>query len=121
MPSVYSITAQFLVGLFNVFIYFYFWLYWVFVAAQTSVWASRGYSLLAVIHKPLIEVVSPAVEHRLQGMQASVVVVHGLSYSSTRGIVLDQRLNPRVLHWQADSLPLNHWETPAGKFSTTEP
>ena len=36
----------------------------------------------------------------------SVVVVHGLS-----GIFLDQGLNPCLLHWQADSLPLE----PAGK------
>ena len=47
------------------------------------------------------------------GAQASVVVVHGLSCPSTRGIFLDQRLNPCVLHWQVDSLPLNHWESPA--------
>ena len=42
---------------------------------------------------------------RLQST-GSVVVVHGLS-----GIFLDQGLNPCLLHWQADSLPLE----PAGK------
>ena len=112
MPSVYSITAQFLVVFLG--------LYWVFVAAQTLVWASGGYSLV-VIHKLLIEVVSLVVEHRLQGTQASVFVVHGLSCSSTCEIFLDQRLNPCVLYWQGDSLPRNHRERPAGKFFTTEP
>ena len=36
-------------------------------------------------------------------MQASVVVVQGLSCSAACGIFLDQRLNPCPLHWQADS------------------
>ena len=114
MPSVYSITAQFLVGFF-----FFFWLYWVFVAAQTLVWASGG--SLVVIHKLLIEVYSFVVVHRHQGTQASVFVVHGLSCSSTCEIFLDLRLNPCVLHWQGDSLPWNRRERPAGKFFTTEP
>ena len=60
------------------------------------------------------------VEHRLQGARASVVaaprlestgsvvMVHGLSCSSARGIFLDQRSNPCLLRWQAD---LYHWAT----------
>ena len=35
-------------------------------------------------------------------------MLHGLSFPSTCGILLDQGLNPRLLHWQADSLPLSH-------------
>ena len=46
---------------------------------------------------------------RLQST-GSVVVVHGLS-----GIFLDQGLNPCLLHWQADSLPLE----PAGNQMPT--
>ena len=38
----------------------------------------------------------------------TVVVVHGLSYSATCRIFLDQRLNPCLLHWQVNSLPLSH-------------
>ena len=38
----------------------------------------------------------------------SVAVVHGLSFSEACGIFLDQGLNPYLLHWQADSLPLSH-------------
>ena len=29
-------------------------------------------------------------------------------YSFLQGILLDQGLNPYLLHWQADSLPLSH-------------
>ena len=38
----------------------------------------------------------------------SIFVAHGLRYSAARGILPDQGLNPFLLHWQADSLPLNH-------------
>ena len=46
--------------------------------------------------------------------------VHGISkarilevdcYSLLQGIFLDRGSNPPLLHWQADSLPLNHQET----------
>ena len=46
--------------------------------------------------------------------QASVVVAHGLSCPEACGILLDQGLldqglfDPCLLHWQADSLPMNH-------------
>ena len=35
-------------------------------------------------------------------------MAHRLSYSVACGIFLDQGLNPRLLHWQVDSLPLSH-------------
>ena len=38
-----------------------------------------------------------ALEHRLN------------SYSVACGIFLDQELNPCLLHWQVDSLPLSRW------------
>ena len=38
----------------------------------------------------------------------SVVVVHGLSCSVACGIFWDQGLNPCLLHWRADCLPLSH-------------
>ena len=37
----------------------------------------------------------------------STVVVHRLSCSAAYGILPDQGLNPCLLHWQADSLPLS--------------
>ena len=48
------------------------------------------------------------------GLQStgSVVVAHGLSCFTECGIFLDQGLNPRLLHWQANSLPLSHQGIP---------
>ena len=43
------------------------------------------------------------------GAQASE---HGLSCSKACGIFLDQGLNPCLLHWQADSLPLSYHGSP---------
>ena len=50
---------------------------------------------------------SQALEHT-----SSVVVVHGLSCSSARGIITDQGLNPSPLHWQVDSYPLQYQGSP---------
>ena len=67
----------------------YFWLCWVFVAAHRLSLdaASRGYSPVAV-HRLLIAVASfwGSVGSRAW---ASVVVLHGLSCPTTRGIFLD--------------------------------
>ena len=49
---------------------------------------------------------------RALGTWASVVVAHGLSYSAACGILPDQGSNPCPLHWQADSQPLRHQESP---------
>ena len=51
-----------------------------------------GYSLV-VVRGPLIAVVSLGVEHGLLNTWASVVVVHWLSGSVARGIVLDRGLD----------------------------
>ena len=79
---------------------------------------SGGYCLLRVWSPP-IAVASPGAEHRLysawtsvaaaHGLQSpgTVVVVYGPCCSTTCGIFLDQGLNPCLLHWQADSLPLS--------------
>ena len=54
---------------------------------------SRGSSLVAVC--------------RLLMAVACLVVAHGLSCSLACGIFLDQGLNPCLLQWQAESLPLS--------------
>ena len=46
----------------------------------------------------------------------SVVVAHGPSCSAACGIFPDQGLNPRPLHWQADSQPLRHQGSPSKYF-----
>ena len=43
----------------------------------------------------------------------SVVVAHGPSYSAACGILPDQGPNPCPLHWQGDSQPLRHQESPS--------
>ena len=48
---------------------------------------------------------------RLQS-KGSTVVAHGLSCCEVSGIFLDQESNPRLLHWQADSLLLSHKGSP---------
>ena len=70
-----------------------------------------GYSL-AVVCGLLMVVASPVAEQGLQGVRASVVVVHWLSCSAACGIFLDQGLNTHLLHWQVDSLPLNQQGRP---------
>ena len=46
------------------------------------------------------------------GSGTGSVVVRRLSCSVLGGILLDQKWNLRLLHWQADSLPLGHHENP---------
>ena len=102
----------------------------------TAVWGcsldvvSRDYSLVAV-SRLLVVVASLAAGHGLWGSQDSVVVAHVLSScgswalehrlsicsactccSTACGIFLDQGLNLCLLHWQVDSLPVNHQGNP---------
>ena len=74
----------------------------------------RGYSL-AAMRRLLIAVAALVMEHKLEGLQASVVAAlrlsstisvvgtHGLSCPVACGIFLNQGSNPCPLHWQADS------------------
>ena len=77
------------------FIYLYFWLHWVFVAACRL-------SLVA-IHWLLTSVASLVAEHGLQSTQASAVAVHRLGWPVICGIFPSQGLNPCPLPWQVDS------------------
>ena len=82
--------------------------------------------LCVAVHGVLTEVVS------LVMSTGSTVVGHRLSCSKACGIFPDQGLNPCLLHWQADSLPLSHQGSPhevliyrgdivtTGKASATE-
>ena len=68
------------------------WLHWLFIIVHrlSLVVAIGGYSLLLSCR--LLIAVASLVEHRLEGVWASVV-----------GIFPDQECNPCPLHWQADS------------------
>ena len=104
------------------FIYFINLFIYLFLAALGLCCCAQAFSscgeqglLFVVVRELLIAVASLVVEHRLQGMQASVVVAcglwsagsvvvaHRLSCSVACEIFLDQGSNQYPLHWQADS------------------
>ena len=88
---------------------------------------SKGCSLGAVC-RLLLVMASLVSENGLYGAQASVaagprldctgsvVWAHRLSCSVACGILPDQVSNPRLLHRQADSLPLSHQGSPSSLF-----
>ena len=91
---------------------FYFWLCWVFASVQglSPVAASRGHSSSQCAGlSPSRPLPLRSTGSRRAG---SVIVAHGPSRSAARGILPDQGLNPRPLHWQADSQPLRHQGSP---------
>ena len=86
-----------------------FWLCWVLSAVLGLHRCTRpsldrmsgGYSLAAV--RGLLTVLaSSVVDHGLQSVGASVVLVHRLTCPEACGIFLDQGLNPGPLHCKAD-------------------
>ena len=79
---------------------------------------SGDYSL-AVVHRLFTGVASLVVGHGQLGAQASAVV-HGLSCPMVSGIFLDQGSNPCPLHWQVNSLPLDHQGSPEYVFKRRE-
>ena len=114
----------------------FLWLHWVFTAAHRffSSGASGSYSLV-VVPGLLIVVACLFTDHRLKGMPASVVVVHGLSsYGSPAlehwlnscgmrlscpvayGIILDWGWNLCLLHWQVNSYLLLYHGSPEKAF-----
>ena len=82
---------------------------YLFLAALglTLVVASRAYSPVAG-RGFLFVVASPVAAHRLQGVQASVVVVRRLTCPEACGVFLEQGSNPCPLLWEADSRPLGY-------------
>ena len=109
----------------KIFMYlFYLWLCWVFTAAWGFLWLQwpkaalelwcTDFSLWLLLlcrewalgHMGFSGCGSQSLEHRLNS------VAHRLSCSAACGIFPDQVSNPRLLHWQADSLPLNQQGSP---------
>ena len=69
---------------------------------------------MVVVHGLLIAVASLVAEFRHTG---SVVALHGLSYSETCGIFLDQESNLHPLHWKVDSYSLDYQGSPHPCFA----
>ena len=95
-----------------IYLFIYFWLCWVFASVRglSLVAASGGHSSSRCaglsLSRPLL---LRSTGSRRAG---SVIVAHGLSRSTARGIFPDQGSNPCPLHWQADSHPLRHQGSP---------
>ena len=98
------------------FFFKYLWLCWVFVSV-------RGLSLAAASgdhSSSRCAGLSPSRPLLLRSTGSrragSVIVAHGPSRSTARGILPDQGSNPCPLHWQADSQPLRHQGSPTLLF-----
>ena len=97
--------------------------YLLFISGCTGSSLCAGCSLVAA-HRLLIAIPSLVAECRLLGTQASITAVPELQNtgsvavmcvlrcSTACGIFLDQGSNLRLLHWQADSLPLSYQGNP---------
>ena len=109
--------ARFLFFFFNIYLFIYFWLCWVFVSLRglSLVAASGGHSSSRCAGLSL----SQPLLLRSTGFRrtGSVVVAHGPSCSAACGILPGQGSNPCPLHWQADSQPLRHQGSPNGTIS----
>ena len=98
--------------------YFIFWLCWVFADRHGLPWLWREGAALqlqcAGFSPQGLLLWSTDFGHRLRQLwcSGSVVVTHGLSCPTACGILPDQGSNPCLLHWQADSQPLDHQGTP---------
>ena len=115
-----------------IYLFIHFWLCWIFIAAPAfslvavsegssrvavpgltvvaSLLYSRGskaYGLPSLAAAGGLSVVAP----RLQST-GSIVVAQGLRCSLACGVFPDQGLNPCLLHWQVDSLPLSNQGSP---------
>ena len=89
---------------------FFLWLCWLFVAALTFSHCWEWGRLFSCSTRLLIA--SLVLEHGLWGTPASGAVTYQLNCCVACGIHPDQGPNPCPLHWQADSLPLDHQAGP---------
>ena len=131
--------VQQLILYFKNYVFIYFWLWWVFVAARpfSVVVESGDYPLVAVLR--LSTAVLSCCEAQALGAWVSVVVAvgslvaasrlhstdsifwaHRFSCSATHGIFLDHGSFPCLLHWQVDSLPLDHQRSPTSPIVIVE-
>ena len=116
IPSFPNMPPFFLFLLNFIYLFIYFWLCWVFVSVRrlSVVAASGGHSSSRCVGLSLSR---PLLLRSTGSRRAgSVIVAHGPSCSVACGIFPDQGLNPRPLHWQADSQPLRHEGSPLFLF-----
>ena len=94
----------------NNFIYLliYLGLHWIFTAASDLLPSCSEQGLLYNCGAQALGSWASVVSVLRFESRGSIVVEHRLSCSKSCGISSDQRLNPRLWHWQADSVPLSH-------------
>ena len=98
--------SPFLLCLFRI-VYFYFWLHWSLLRCGSfSLWGLLLLQSTGFRPEGFGSCSSRALECGLSS------VAHGFSYSAVCRIFLDQGSNPCPLHWQAESYPLHHQESP---------
>ena len=91
---------------------FDFWLCWVLVAAWAFSLAAESLEATHCSGPSCWAAQASAVVAPGLWRTGSVVVAHRLSCSRACGIFSDQELNPHLLHWRMNSLPLNHQGSP---------
>ena len=92
-----------------------FWLCWAFLGARAFPLWCPGFSCCgsqAPGHAGSSSVACGLMVVALRLWSTGSTVVHRLSCSVACGTVPDQGSNPRLLHWQTDSLPLTHQGSP---------
>ena len=112
-------------------IFIYFWSCWVFIAVQGLFSSCREWELLSYCGAQASHYggffcfgvralgclgfnCHGTWSQQLWLTGSRVVMAHKLSCFVAHGILLNQGLNPCLLHWQADFLPMNHQGSPEG-------
>ena len=106
------------------FIFFFFWLCWVFLAA----WAFPQLQQVGATVYFSCCGAQPLVRQGLSGCGSQLYLAHRLTTCGTWALVLrgsgtfpDQGSNLSLLHWQTDSLPLSHQGSPSHEFYENDP
>ena len=122
----YAISKRFLFFFLKEFLYFYYLFIYLFLAVLGLRFCARVFSSAANGgHSSLrcagLSLSRPLLLRSTGSRRAgSVVVAHGPSCSTACRIFPDQGLNPRPLHWQADSQPLRRQGSPRFLFSAVK-
>ena len=101
---------------FNIYLFIYLWLCWVFVSVRGLSSCGKWGPLFIAVRRPLTIAASLLLRSTGSRCAGSAIVAHGPSCSAACGIFPDQGSNPCPLHWQADSQPLRHQGSPQGGF-----
>ena len=106
-PSQWTSSISFIIILF-IYLLIYLGLHWIFTAASELLPSCSEQGLLYNCGAQALGSWASVVSVLRLESRGSIVVEHRLSCSKSCGISSDQRLNPRLWHWQADSVPLSH-------------